>query len=563
MAVFNGAEFILEQIESILPELTSSDEVIVVDDCSSDGTPELVEAIGDPRIRLVRSDRNNGYVRTFEIALGLASNDVIFLSDQDDIWMPGRVDLMLDALVDSLMVVSNCEHFGAKPSRFQGIRIRSSQSHLHVLNCIGIVVGYRLHWGCAMAFKKDLLRLALPFPGYMRESHDQYLALAANIAGSVQYLDADTVWHRLHSSNLTPQSLRAPSRIIRARVDFLREALALLSRRARAHLRPPLLPKPRYASTPDRVAVVVSCFNPPESLIARVSRWSSTIGPVVAVDDGSTNVDASYWDRLRAAGAEVETLSVNSGIAAALNRGIRVAIDSHNPMWILTMDQDSDLPDDYVSAALGAFESSDRNRVGMLCSGSQNGYVVPLKRARPGIVESFDPMQSGTMVRRELISDIGLFREDFFIDAVDSEFTARARAAGWAALAVPGADLVHSLGESRPMKLFGKRLTWFGKPLSVYEHQPFRVYFMTRNSLLLARRYWWSQPAWILRRLVTELESHVIRFVFGRSRSKNALAVLFGLRDALFNRSGPIPDRVKGRIQRSEPDSERVAADRD
>lgn len=548
MAAYNGADFILDQIASILSELEAWDELIVVDDCSTDGTPEIVEAIGDSRIRLIRAEQNRGYVKTFEAALKEAKNDVIFLSDQDDIWMPGRVAVMLDALGNNIMVVSNCEHFGAEPSTFQEIRVRSEQSSMRVRNCVGIIVGYRLHWGCAMAFRKRLLEVVLPFPRYMRESHDQYLALAANVLGSVCYLENDTIWHRLHSSNLTPQRVRSPSRILKARLAFLGELGVLIARSTRARGRERILPDAEYSPLSDGITIVVSCFNPPFSLVSRVERWSATIGPVIAVDDGSDRVDAYFWQLLRDAGAEVVTLERNSGIAAALNAGIRTAIETEDPEWILTMDQDSDLSDDYVSAALGAFDGSGDAPVGLLCSGSQNGYVVPLVRSVSGITESFDPMQSGTMIRRDVISDIGLFREDFFIDAVDSEYTARARQAGWYALAVPGADLVHALGEARPMTLFGRRLTWFGKPLSVYEHQPFRVYFMTRNSLLLARTYFAKQPRWVVRRLVTEFESHVIRFVFGPARAKNLVAVIYGIRDAMLNRTGPISSRLRKRL---------------
>ena len=399
-----------------------------------------------------------------------------------------------------------------------------------------------------MAFRKEILDTALPFPAYMHESHDQYLALAANVLGSIRYLEQDTIRHRLHSSNLTPQRFRSPLRILKARAAYIGELAVLLSRKVSRRSGARALPAAKYSPLRNGIAVVVSCFNPPDALVSRVAKWSAEIGPVIAVDDGSTRASENYWQLLRDAGAQVVTLRQNSGIAAALNVGIQTAIGKHDPEWILTMDQDSELGECYVSAALGAFDDSAETSIGLLCSGSQNGYNVPLMRSAVGLTESFDPMQSGTMIKRQVISEIGLFREDFFIDAVDSEFTARARASGWRALAVPGADLVHSLGEARPMIVFGKRLTWFGKPLSVYEHQPFRVYFMTRNSLLLAKSYWRTQPQWIARRLVTELESHIIRFVFGRARRKSFVAVMYGVRDAILNRTGPIPDRIRARL---------------
>ena len=94
MATYNGAQFINEQIRSILPQLGDHDELVIVDDASSDNTVELVGAFADSRIVLARNEVNRGYVRTFERALALARGEVILLSDQDDEWFPGRVEAM-------------------------------------------------------------------------------------------------------------------------------------------------------------------------------------------------------------------------------------------------------------------------------------------------------------------------------------------------------------------------------------------------------------------------------------------------------------------------------------
>ncbi|MDV7237616.1 glycosyltransferase, partial [Listeria monocytogenes] len=89
MAAYNGANHIREQIESILLELSATDELVIIDDCSTDSTKSVVEGIGDPRIRLIAGTTNAGYVRTFERALSESRGRYVFLSDQDDIWIPG------------------------------------------------------------------------------------------------------------------------------------------------------------------------------------------------------------------------------------------------------------------------------------------------------------------------------------------------------------------------------------------------------------------------------------------------------------------------------------------
>jgi glycosyltransferase involved in cell wall biosynthesis len=230
MAAYNGASHICEQIESILAELSPTDELVIVDDCSTDATRDVVRGIGDQRIRLIASPINAGYVRTFEKALSEARGQYIFLSDQDDIWIPGRAEQMITGLQDSAMVIGNCKHFDGPLGRFHQIRLRSQDSSHTLRNLVGIVVGYRLHWGCAMAFRQEMLGKILPFPAHMRESHDQWIAMVGIANRSVRYLDEDTVLHRLHGENLTPPGIRSVGKILAARWDFVRN-LVVAARR--------------------------------------------------------------------------------------------------------------------------------------------------------------------------------------------------------------------------------------------------------------------------------------------------------------------------------------------
>ena len=72
-----------------------------------------------------------------------------------------------------------------------------------------------------MAVRRNLLAQALPFPHYMNESHDQWLATVGNINRSIVYMEEDTILHRLHGENLTPHGIRSASKILRARIAFL------------------------------------------------------------------------------------------------------------------------------------------------------------------------------------------------------------------------------------------------------------------------------------------------------------------------------------------------------
>jgi len=221
-------------MRSILQELSSEDEVVVVDDCSTDDTVEVIHGIDDPRVRLFVNDRNRREVYSFARAIALAQNDLIFLSDQDDIWIAGRVDLMRQELRRSgaLLVSGNFDWMDEAENsidvKIDGVHANSSKRHWR--NISDIFAGKTNYYGCAMAFRRELIAMILPFPSYI-ESHDLWIAMAANILGSSSHLDAPTLRKRRHGRNVTDTvSKRKLSDKLNSRIVFLR-MLAELGRR--------------------------------------------------------------------------------------------------------------------------------------------------------------------------------------------------------------------------------------------------------------------------------------------------------------------------------------------
>ncbi|MDK1327188.1 glycosyltransferase family 2 protein [Arthrobacter sp. zg-Y1143] len=241
MAAYRGEAYIKEQIDSILSELGQNDELIVVDDASGDGTVASVEAFsGDSRVRLVRNERNMGYVRTFDRAVGLARGEYIFLSDQDDVWMPGRLQRMLDALQESAVVATNFSILGEEDPG-KRILLRSRDSRRNIRNIFAVIIGYRPYYGCGMAIRADALALFAPIPGYVFESHDLWLAITANASGQMTHLDEPGLYRRLHDNNVTPSTRRPLYKILRARVlAFRMLAEAIRRRRANPELARPV-----------------------------------------------------------------------------------------------------------------------------------------------------------------------------------------------------------------------------------------------------------------------------------------------------------------------------------
>jgi glycosyltransferase involved in cell wall biosynthesis len=234
MAAYQGSAYIGEQIDSILAQLGVEDELVVVDDASTDPTVSVVEAVDDERVRLHRNTRNVGYVRTFERALQLAQGRFLFLADQDDVWLPGRLDSMLRALETSAVVSTSVSVLGepVDPPRF---RLRARDSTRYVANIFAVLVGYRPYTGCAMALRRDILTSVLPIPDFVFESHDLWLALVANTHRQNAHLEAASVARRLHDANQTPLRWRGLGAILRARWMKTRCLLVALSRARTYH----------------------------------------------------------------------------------------------------------------------------------------------------------------------------------------------------------------------------------------------------------------------------------------------------------------------------------------
>ena len=107
MATYNGEKFIKKQLVSILDELDQHDELVIVDDCSKDQTVQIIKSFNDNRIKLYINNINHREVFSFNKAISFSKNRYIFLSDQDDIWIKGRVLKMKKKLKNCHLVSSN------------------------------------------------------------------------------------------------------------------------------------------------------------------------------------------------------------------------------------------------------------------------------------------------------------------------------------------------------------------------------------------------------------------------------------------------------------------------
>lgn len=108
MATYNGQKYIEEQLRSILQQISDEDEIIISDDGSKDETLSIISTIDDSRIKIYVNDGTHGFTHNFENALSKSNGDIIFLSDQDDIWTENKVQTVLKELEKVDFVTHDC-----------------------------------------------------------------------------------------------------------------------------------------------------------------------------------------------------------------------------------------------------------------------------------------------------------------------------------------------------------------------------------------------------------------------------------------------------------------------
>jgi len=223
VATYNGEIFIEEQLQSILGQIGKNDEVIVSDDGSTDETIKVIEDINDKRIKLIHNDKERGFSGNFANALAHAEGEYIFLSDQDDVWLPEKYNIVLSLLEKHDLVVTNSSVTD------ENLNITEPSFFRYYNSGKGIVKNIicNTYYGSCMAFRKDILKKAQPFPKSKEIGYDVWLGLVAEVTGKVFFLDRPLLLYRRHSNtatktqNLLNRSNRTLFQKIRGRIIML------------------------------------------------------------------------------------------------------------------------------------------------------------------------------------------------------------------------------------------------------------------------------------------------------------------------------------------------------
>lgn len=202
IATYNGERYLQQQLDSIYSQTYSNLEVVVTDDCSKDKTVEILELYRNKYgLKYSINEENLGYVKNFERAASLCSGDYIAFCDQDDIFLPDKIETLVREIGEYSLIYSDATLIDCNGKEF-------AQSYMRYVN-FPMLTGKpfrELLFSCfirgfQMLFTRDLLRAALPMPD--RVTHDDWFSILAAKRGGIRYLDRPLAQYRQHGRNVT------------------------------------------------------------------------------------------------------------------------------------------------------------------------------------------------------------------------------------------------------------------------------------------------------------------------------------------------------------------------
>jgi len=200
MATYNGAQFLSEQLDSLIQQTYQNIEIIAIDDGSTDNTVQMLQAYATRynNVKVFENETNLGFIKNFEKGCRLSKGDFIALCDQDDVWHVEKIQKLVDAIGNYPMIYSDsmvCEE-NLQPT---GKKISDITLCKDYYNCLEYAVFARIY-GHALLFKKSFFDEITPFPDVI--PHDWWLAYNATLHGGCKFLPDILVYYRQHSSNL-------------------------------------------------------------------------------------------------------------------------------------------------------------------------------------------------------------------------------------------------------------------------------------------------------------------------------------------------------------------------
>lgn len=213
MATYNGAKYLREQIDSILTQTIQDFELVICDDCSTDETPNILHkyAQQDDRIRIYLNECNLGFKKNFENVIRKCKGEYIALSDQDDIWLPEHLEILLKAMNDNTQIVCGKPIFVDENNEELSDKFDYLlMYHYPVSNedtARHIFLGRSTYQGASMLICRSFFDKALPIPDGA-DYHDSWFAILACFMDGFIFVDKPTMRYRRLSNSVTFGDIR-------------------------------------------------------------------------------------------------------------------------------------------------------------------------------------------------------------------------------------------------------------------------------------------------------------------------------------------------------------------
>lgn len=218
VATFNGEKYLQEQLNSFINQTVLPDEIIISDDGSTDSTMLLLKEFKKScscSICIVENICNHGVTGNFENAAKLATGDIVFFSDQDDVWYPNKIEetiKVFDKYPDCVGVVSDADCVDVNLKKLDvtfndGAWPQFKQLSYNEDNCfllfhevmLETVIKGNILGGCCLALRNSYLRMMFPFCPSIY--HDDWLCFCMFVLGDVVALNKSLFAYRIHGNN--------------------------------------------------------------------------------------------------------------------------------------------------------------------------------------------------------------------------------------------------------------------------------------------------------------------------------------------------------------------------
>jgi rhamnosyltransferase len=295
---------------------------------------------------------------------------------------------------------------------------------------------------------------------------------------------------------------------------------------------------PGALTSGSEVCAVLVTFHPDEGLSARVERVLLEAAALVVIDNGSDEAALGMLRRLSADPRIALVLNfANLGIARALNLGIARAA-SMGYDWVLLLDQDTVVDPGMLNAMIGiraAYPAADR--LAVIGAGFRDANKDGRETRVPGAAEAWEEVESvitsGSLIALATHAAVGPFREEFFIDLVDTDYCFRARALGYRVIETRQALMSHAIGAATRHSILGVD-KWTSN------HSPDRRYYIARNDTVMLRDYGHYPAAlWMAKSLGRRIRTCKRVLLYEQMKRAKIRSILEGWWDGVRGNLGP------------------------